>query len=238
VKTTRDAPCERLRQASEPVWTQLLAHPFLTELVDGTLPLDSFRFYLEQDRLFLDDYARALAAGAARSHDDAELRWFAAALRYTTDVERVANGRLLERVIAEGAQDHGGSLELGPAGRGYVSFLLEVSFRRSPLELVVALLPCPWSYAEIGRSLADASVEQPIYRDWVDYLRSDEALALSDTMVGDLDARLDAAGSARLEPLAATFHLAVRYELAFWDAAYCLTQWPDLAAAHLTERNA
>jgi len=100
----------------------------------------------------------------------------------------VANGRLLERVIAEGAQDPRRSLELGPAGRGYVSFLLEVSFRRSPLELAVALLPCPWSYAEIGRSLADAGVERPIYRDWVDYLRSDEALALSDTMVGDLDA--------------------------------------------------
>jgi thiaminase/transcriptional activator TenA len=237
VITTGERVSERLRHACEPVWSQLLTHPLVTELVEGALPLDSFRFYLEQDRLFLAEYAQALAAGAARASDEADLRWFAGGIRYTLDVELGRNAGLLERAIAEGAPDRGGSLELGPAARGYVSFLHDVAFRRSTLELMAALLPCPWSYAEIGRRLADADVERPLYRDWVAYLGSDEALSLSDEMVRDLDARTASLPAARLEPLAEVFRLSVRYELAFWDAGRRLTQWPDLSTADPTGRN-
>jgi thiaminase/transcriptional activator TenA len=234
---TTESLSARLRQASEPGWSQLFAHPFVVELAEGTLALDRFRFYLEQDRLFLFDYARALAAAAARTSDDRELRWFGTALRLTVDDELVENGRLLERVIAEGAADRGGARELGPAAQAYVSFLLDVAFRGSSLEIAAALLPCPWSYAEIGRRLADRSSEHPFYREWLEYQRTDAALERCEAMVHDLDERAAAAGVVDFDRLATNFRLAVRYELAFWDAGYGLTQWPDSAAAHPRERN-
>jgi thiaminase (transcriptional activator TenA) len=224
---------ERLREAGEPLWSQVFEHPFVTGLADGSLPVDSFRFYLEQDRLFLFDYARALGAAAARSADDGDLRALAAALAETLEVELEENGRLLERTIAEGAADRGGSRELGPAAQGYVSWLLEISFRCSPLEIATALLPCPWSYAEVGVRFADAEPPNAIYRDWLAYQRSDEVQQHSQALIRDLDAR--ATPAADFERLATIFRLAVRHELAFWDAGYGLTQWPD---AHSRERNA
>jgi thiaminase (transcriptional activator TenA) len=224
---------ERLREASEPLWSQVFEHPFVTGIADGSLPLDSFRFYLEQDRLFLFDYARALGAAAARSADDTDLRALAAALNETLDVELDENGRLLERTIAEGAVDRGGSVELGPAAQGYVSWLLDVSFRGSPLDIATALLPCPWSYAEVGVRFADAEPPNAIYRDWLAYQRSDEVQQHSEALIRDLDARPTA--GADVDRLANLFRLAVRYELAFWDAGYGLTQWPD---SHSRERNA
>ena len=223
---------ERLREASEPLWSQVFEHPFVTGIADGSLPLDSFRFYLEQDRLFLFDYARALGAAAARSVDDAELRGLAAALNETLDVELEENARLIERTVAEGAADRGGSLELGPGAQGYVSWLLDVSFRGTPLDIATALLPCPWSYAEVGVHFAAAEPPNATYRDWLAYQRSDEVQQHSRALIRDLNAR--ATAGADFGRLATTFRLAVRYELAFWDAGYGLTQWPD---AHSRERN-
>jgi thiaminase/transcriptional activator TenA len=44
-------------------------HPFITELAEGTLPLDKFRFFLEQDDFYLEEYKRCLALGAAKSRN-------------------------------------------------------------------------------------------------------------------------------------------------------------------------
>jgi thiaminase (transcriptional activator TenA) len=222
---------ERLREASEPLWSHVFEHPFVAGIADGSLPLESFRFYLEQDRLFLFDYARALGAAAARSDSDRDLRALSAALNETLDVELEENGRLLARTIAEGAEDRGGSLELGPAAQGYVSWLLDIAFRGTPIEIATALLPCPWSYAEIGVRLPDSG-GNAIYRDWLAYQRSDEVQQHSESLIRDLDAR--AARGDDFDRLATIFRLALRYELAFWDAGHGLTQWPDVPSR---ERN-
>ena len=40
---------EQLRQEAEPIWKAIFAHPFLKEIKDGTLPLETFQYYLGQD---------------------------------------------------------------------------------------------------------------------------------------------------------------------------------------------
>lgn len=42
---------------------------FLRRLGDGTLPLDVFRTYIEQDSLYLAEYAKALALLAVKAPD-------------------------------------------------------------------------------------------------------------------------------------------------------------------------
>ncbi len=44
---------EVLLQRARPVWNAILRHPFLRELQLGTLPMDTFRFYLAQDWLYI-----------------------------------------------------------------------------------------------------------------------------------------------------------------------------------------
>ncbi|MBV8987464.1 MAG: thiaminase II [Solirubrobacterales bacterium] len=217
--------CERLREASEPLWGGLLEHPFIAQLADGTLPLDRFRFYLEQDRLYLLDFARVLALAAARSRDETELRWFTAALRQTLEEELVENERLHQLAVIEGAPDRGGSVELGPAAGAYTGFLNEVGFRGSSLELTVALLPCPWSYAEIGRTYGGRVADHPIFTDWFAYQSSPEAQAFAEQMVALVDSRATRLDEGEFDSLAAVFRAATRHELAFWDASYTLTQW-------------
>lgn len=54
-------------QKSLPVITAIQGHPFNAELASGTLAIDKFAYYIEQDTLYLRDFARALAIIAARA---------------------------------------------------------------------------------------------------------------------------------------------------------------------------
>src|SRR5579859_2306441 len=56
--TTMLKPSDRLRETSMPVWKQIIVHPYIQELKAGTLPTDTFRFYVQQDWLYLQEFAR------------------------------------------------------------------------------------------------------------------------------------------------------------------------------------
>ena len=56
-----------LWRSIDPIYAEILAHPFLQGLTDGTLPKDCFRHYVTQDALYLRDYARSLALAGIRS---------------------------------------------------------------------------------------------------------------------------------------------------------------------------
>lgn len=214
--------CECLRAASEPGWEALLTHRFVTELADGTLALARFRFYLEQDRLYLLEFARVIALAAARAGDEAQLRWFAGVLGQTLDGELAENERLLARLRLDGVADHRGARELSPAAAAYTGWLYQVGLRGSLLDLTVALLPCPWSYAEIGRRYAGRANGHPHYRDWLAYQGSAEARAFADEMIGLVHAEVAGMEAVRFDSLSAVFATATGHELAFWNAAYAL----------------
>jgi len=58
---------EELWSAITGSYDAIIVHPFITRLADGSLPQESFAFYVLQDALYLQDYARALAAVASRA---------------------------------------------------------------------------------------------------------------------------------------------------------------------------
>ena len=60
---------DRLWDETEQIRAAIDQLEFLRRLGDGTLPLDVFRTYIEQDAFYLEGYAKALALLAARSPD-------------------------------------------------------------------------------------------------------------------------------------------------------------------------
>jgi thiaminase/transcriptional activator TenA len=63
---TRAAHSDHLLASAQPVWDAILAHPFLRELRDSTLPVETFRFYLEQDWLYIQERIAEWAILAGR----------------------------------------------------------------------------------------------------------------------------------------------------------------------------
>jgi len=223
-----------LRDQSDRIWTGLHAHPFLSELARGTLPLEKFRFFLEQDIMYLPDFARCIATGAAKSATEAELGFFARQLDSTINLELPNQYRVLDEVCRLGAADRGGALGKAPANVAYTSFMLSVAAQGGPLEIMAAILPCAWSYAEIAGRLADEIADHPVYRDWVGFYTTDEVLGLVGQLRHSFDEMAVQAGPGprTRRRLAEIFTTSSRLEGAFWEMAYTLDQWPDLAGSH------
>ncbi len=219
-----------LRAQCNRIWADLHAHPFLGELARGTLPLDRFRFFIEQDLMFLPAFARCMAMGAAKSASDADLEFFTRQLDGIIRLEIPSNRRLLDQVISLGAEDRGGSRGMAPANVAYTSFLLATAASGGPLEITAAILPCSWSYIEIAEELKDEIADHPVYSDWVAfYLQEEEASLVMnmretfDDMTGE-----GTVSAERRRQLAEIFTMSSRLERMFWEMAYTLDQWPDL----------
>jgi thiaminase/transcriptional activator TenA len=220
--------CESLRAGCREIWEALHDHPFIRELAAGTLAPDRFRFFLEQDIFFLPELARAVGLGVAKAESERELAHFAEEVDAVVGRELESNRRLLERTVALGAADRGGLLAAAPATVAYSGFLVSTAGSGGTLEIMAALLPCTWSYADIATRLKDEIAPHPVYADWVSFFASDgyvELIAGRRRTLDELGARIDPKRRSRLSEI---FTTSTRLERWFWEAAYGLEQWPDL----------
>ena len=109
---------------------------------DGTLPEERFRFYVRQDYVFLIDYGRLLALGAARAPRLADMRRFAALAQGVLETEMALHAGFAERWgIGRGELE---AEPPAPATAAYCDFLLRTAALGDVAELVAALLPCMW----------------------------------------------------------------------------------------------
>ena len=210
-----------LREAAAPVWEAQLAHPFVRGIGDGTLPEERFRFYVRQDYLFLIDYGRLLALGAARAPRLEWMRRFAALAESVLETEMDLHRQYAARwgITAEQLETE----TTAPATDAYCDFLLRTSSLGDFSELVAALLPCTWSYAEIGQRLAASPPDHEGYAEWIAVYASDEYAQLAGWCRELTDAvAADVAGPGRRR-MHAAFRASSEHELAFWGQAWSYT---------------
>src|SRR5919108_733179 len=167
-----------LRTAAAPAWEAQLTHPFVRGIGDGSLPEDKFRFYVRQDYLFLIDYGRLLALAAARAPRLEWMRRFAALSQSVLETEMNLHRQFAARwgVTAEQLE----SERTAPATDAYCDFLLRTASLGDFSELVAALLPCMWGYAEIGQSLAASPPDHQGYAEWIAAYASEDFARLAE----------------------------------------------------------
>ncbi|WGX97495.1 thiaminase II [Nocardioides sp. L-11A] len=220
-----------LRASCPEIWSSLHGHPFLGDMAAGTLSLERFRFYLEQDTMYLTEYAKCMALGAARARSVDEVAWLRDSMDNIVDNELPRNRELLQRVVDLGAADRGGSRGMAPTTLAYTSFLTSTAYRGDALDVMTVILPCAVSYREIALELVDRIAPDSLYTAWMDFFVGDFYGARLDRMQANLDELADRADPRRRESLREAFATASRLEVAFWDMAYDCRQWPDLAVA-------
>jgi thiaminase (transcriptional activator TenA) len=206
------------------IYQAILAHPFLTGMADGSLPYDSFAFYVTQDALYLQRYASALAAVSSRAPDTAGTEMFARHAADVIAVERELHGSLLADLGIDPATM--GTAEPAPTTLAYTSYLLAAVSGGTYAEGIGAVLPCYWIYWEVGKELQRRGSADARYQRWIDMYGSD---AFGQT-VQDVLAVADKFGPG-LTPRERTlvhrhFRTTSRYEWMFWDMGYRKENWP------------
>lgn len=208
-----------LRRDADPIWAAMLDHPFVRGIGDGTLPADRFRFFVRQDYLFLVDYGRLLALGAARAP---RLDWMRRFAELTQAV--LVTEMDLHRGYAAGWGIGAAELEREPAHpvtRAYTDFLLRTAALGDFAELVAALLPCMWGYSEVGRHLAaTATTGEARYREWIDTYADEDFTRLAGWCREICDAVAAGADHPVRSRMRAAFIASSEHELAFWQSAW------------------
>ena len=76
---------QRLHACVQDIWPRYLTHPFVTQMADGTLPTEKFRYYMLQDYLYLKDYVKIFAAILQKADDFEQIRFLSEELANTID---------------------------------------------------------------------------------------------------------------------------------------------------------
>ena len=209
----------RLRSDAGPDWREYVEHDFVRGIGAGNLAPAAFRYYLEQDYLFLIHFARAYALAAFKADTLEEMRAAAETMRLLLDVEMkmhvkyCAGWGLTEQAMAAQPEDK--------ANMAYTRFVIERGLAGDALDLHVALAPCVIGYGVVGRALergADTLRAGNPYAEWIAMYAGGEYQAI----VKGAEERLDRlwarrGNEARYAALLETFRAACRLETAFWQ---------------------
>ena len=215
---------DRLYELAEPIWEAQHAHPFVRGIADGTLDVQKFKFWIRQDYLFLIDYARLLAMAVVKAPDLPTMRRFADLVQDTLNVEM----ELHQDYAAEfgiSQQELEDETKV-PTTQAYTDFLLRAA-AGDYTELLVALLPCMWGYADIGQRLSRGPRPgDERYDKWIDMYSSVEFAELADWCRRLVDKEAEGQPEAMLREMEEAFLTSSRYELAFWEMAWRQETWP------------
>lgn len=215
---------EELWTSIEGIYAEILSHPFIAGLTDGSLDEQSFRFYVVQDDHYLREYARALSLLAARAPEERDMLMFSRHAAGALEVERLLHESLFRDFgLSDEAIE---ATPMAPTNVAYTSYLLAVAYGGSFPEALGAILPCYWIYREVGKALLERGSTDPRYQRWIDTYGGEEfgvvvreVLALVDRV----GAELTADERARV---CRHFVTTSRFEWMFWDMGYRREQWP------------
>jgi thiaminase/transcriptional activator TenA len=211
---------ENLRAEADGIWCRIFANPFLAELRLGTLPMEKFRYYLAQDYLYLEGFGRAVAMALAKAPDSRSLELLSR--RVVTPVERPLHQRLMS-LVGLSVEDVEG-LGPSPTNLAYINHMVATAAQGGLGRTAAALLPCPWSYHEIGGTLGP--IEHPVYGAWAAPYREgflEESTRAWRVLV---DQEAAQAGPREREAMRRAFLTSSRYEHLFWEMSYRQERWP------------
>ncbi|HTK05959.1 MAG TPA: thiaminase II [Ktedonobacteraceae bacterium] len=217
---------ERLRASVLPLWQRQGEHPFVLGLGDGSLPQANFQFYICQDALFLDVLTKVFGYAATKASEHSEMQQFGKYLLDTLLVEADLHRRYGERFGLTPTEM--GAIAMAPTNYAYTRHLLSIATTGTLPELLTAILPCAWIYAEVGINLAATQTVTPDhpYADWLSTYASPDFDAVEIWIREWLDTHtvgIRPEEEARLQEI---FLTSTRYEWMFWDMAWRLEQWP------------
>ncbi len=150
-----------LWQANLDLAQACLEHPFVRGIADGTLERKKFAYYVGQDAFFLEAFARAYSASAAKSPD-----WESFGMFHDLAAGVNAELRLHEDFAATWKVDLR-TVQPQPATRRYTDFLLATAWSSDVGITTVAMLPCMRLYAFLGQQLAATGVPDHEYSNWI-----------------------------------------------------------------------
>src|SRR5215218_716267 len=209
---------DRLVEANRAVWAAMAGHPFVLGLAHGTLPGSALQAWVQQDRVFVVEERRVVAA--LRAHGlPSRLDGLLADLDRSLVLEAEA--------FTQTAAEHGFApdAEPWPISLGYTSYLRCAAFDGT-LEGLTALYAAERAYLDTWTAVAERSPADSAYHGWIQNWSGEAFRAFVAALGRGLDELARTPPPALARRLGVLFAQAARFELAFWEMCWSGQAWP------------
>ncbi len=209
-----------LIQAAKEIWEAYNRHPFVLGIQDGTLDQEKFRYYILQDYLYLEDYAKTFAIGVAKAKSAEVARLFARYVQVMNGEMNIHSGYMGKLQVTQE------ELEATPRALdnlSYTSYMLRVAYEEGEAEILAAILSCAYSYEVIAKNIVKecpASTEHPFYGEWIKGYASDKYAGENAVLLDTLNRLTAQYTEQQIQHLVDIFVACSRYELAFWEMSW------------------
>lgn len=216
---------DELRKENDDIYQLIFNHPFVQGIGKGELPKQAVEHYIKADFEFLNAFVQVYSIALSKSTNREDMAYFHEQIQFTLydEVQPHLNFSDYIGVRFEDLQGH----PLPPSGDHYIKHMLYHANMGSLGETLSALLPCPWTYLEIGQELIkkyQPTKDHPFYK-WIHFY------AESGHETEQMRKRLDAfAANASMEEklrMKDAFRKSCQLELAFWEMSYTCEEWPS-----------
>lgn len=214
-----------LLEATADIWAKYNEHPFVQGIENGTLDKEKFRYYIIQDYLYLEEYAKTFAIGAAKAKSQETLQLFTNYIQALTGGEMdIHKGYMGKFNVTQEELDH---TPRALDNLSYTSYMLRVAYEEGEAEILAAILSCAYSYEVIAKKIVQnrpESVQDAFYGEWIKGYVSDEYAEENKVLI-EMFNRLTADYSkAQIAHLTDIFIACSRYELNFWEMGWTLAK--------------
>lgn len=216
---------DRLYERVEPIWASYMEHPFIKGLEDGSLDEEKFKHWLKQDYIYLIEYARLFAIGAAKATDLNMMSTYASLMDGTLNTEMNLHRDYAQKFgISETELEQTEPAEVTTA---YTSYMLNMAQIGGVENVIAAILTCTWSYNYIGLNLAEkeGAKEHAGYREWIEMYASDDFTQFKKDCVDLMNEVTEGRSEQDLQRLEDIVVKTSYYEYKFWDMAENLETW-------------
>ena len=222
-------------KTSEPVYQQILSHPFISGLISGDLPAEIFQHYIEQDSLYLREYGRVMAVMSSRFPDPETSRLFITFAQENLDAEKSLHDFYMSVAgqCSHFASHEPGKVAVHSCSPSPTCLLCSSHLWRQavsePLEVALAsVLPCFTVYSRVGQAVCEAAsktLETNPYREWISIYGGTSFDEPTEKLVALCNDAAAGAAPAMRDRMTEAFVMGVKLEWLFWNSAYEMEQW-------------
>ena len=187
---------------------------------NGTLDKDKFRYYIIQDYLYLEDYAKTFAVGVAKAKNLKMANLFAKYISVMNGELDVHNGYLARLGVTQEEID---STPRSLDNLSYTSYMLRVAYEEGEAEILAAILSCAYSYEIIAKNIVKnnpSSINDEFYGDWIKGYASEGYAEENVILLEELNCLTENYTEEQIQHLVDIFVACSRYELAFWEMSW------------------
>lgn len=207
-------------EAARPIYERILEMPFIKELMDGSLDIEKFQYYIIQDAHYLEHYGKTLSVIAAKLPSVQDSLAF---IRFAEGAIVVENA-LHESYFKDFKIADKGIIE--PSSHHYIHYLRSTATLESVEVAVAAVLPCFWIYKAVGDYIYQnqSSTNNP-YQTWINTYAGEDFGVLVERAIAIADSLAQQSTPAQQVLMTEAFVTGSRLEFMFWDSAYRLQRW-------------